>query len=150
MSMKSTQPLKCPECGHEQDIEVWGSINVTLDPSARIDLFAGSINLFNCDSCGHKSTLPFSLLYNDAQRQICVHYYPINSIKSDEFLEQFMADGSVNAAKAEEFELPDYMRNMQVVFDLNEMIRYILFREELWFIVIMRTNLKHEGHRFSV
>ena len=132
MSVRTHEIIQCPECKHEQEMEVYRSINTGLDPNLRRELFEGAINRFSCESCGHQSALAIPLLYNDPQREFCVHYYPLQMIKSEPFLSQFNRDATVNTAQTENSDIPEYMRKIQVVFDLNEMIHYILFREELF------------------
>jgi len=140
MSVQTNEIIQCPECKHEQEMEVYRSINTGLDPNLRRELFEGGVNRFTCESCGHQSTLSIPLLYNDPQREFCVHYYPLQLVKSEQFLSQFQQDATVNAAQTESTDIPEYMRRMQVVFDLNEMIHYILFREELFAYFLKRTD----------
>ena len=61
-----------------------------------------------------------------------VWYYPFESIKHRKFFDEFSADGHLddNAGLAEE-EIPEYAKNVHYVFSMDEMIRYILFREKL-------------------
>ena len=44
--------IPCPDCGFEQNVQVWRSVNVTLDGDLRDRLFNGEINFFECQSCG--------------------------------------------------------------------------------------------------
>ena len=61
-----------------------------------------------------------------------VWYYPFESIKHRRFFDEFSADGHLddNAGLAEE-EIPEYAKNVHYVFSMDEMVRYILFREKL-------------------
>jgi len=43
----------------------------------------------------------------------------------------FNADGSMKISENVEFAVPDYMKNVQVVFSMDELVRYVLFREML-------------------
>ena len=140
MSVQTREIVQCPECKYEQEMEVYRSINTGLDPNLRRELFEGAVNRFTCESCGHQSALAIPLLYNDPQRQFCVHYYPLQMVKSEQFLAQFNRDATVNAAQVEDPDIPAYMHKMQVVFDLNEMIHYILFREELFAYFLKNTD----------
>ncbi len=55
MSSMMPCPLQCPHCGNEQKLEIWESINVTLDPEVKAKLLAGKINVFICDKCSKRS-----------------------------------------------------------------------------------------------
>ena len=61
-----------------------------------------------------------------------VWYYPFESTKHRSFFDEFSADGNLedNVGLAKD-ELPEYMKNVHYVFSLDEMVRYILFREKL-------------------
>ncbi len=48
MSMESSESIKCPKCGADQEVIVWSSLNVDLDPELRARLFNGEINMFEC------------------------------------------------------------------------------------------------------
>ena len=61
-----------------------------------------------------------------------VWYYPFESIKHRKFFDEFAADGHLNDDPAlVEEEIPEYTKNVHYVFSMDEMIRYILFREKL-------------------
>jgi len=61
-----------------------------------------------------------------------VWYYPFESTKHRSFFVEFSADGNLedNVGLAKD-EIPEYMKNVHYVFSMDEMIRYILFREKL-------------------
>jgi len=50
----STTDLVCPECGSEQEFEIFDSVNVSLDPDAKQKLINGELTIFTCDECGYK------------------------------------------------------------------------------------------------
>jgi len=131
MSFYEDRTVKCPECGVEQIVQIWNSLNVSLNPHEKSKLFDGEINLFVCESCGHKAYIPVSFLYHDMDRKFCVQYFPSTSMKKAEFLMLFNADGSMKISENVEFAVPDYMKNVQVVFSMDELVRYVLFREML-------------------
>ena len=114
MSHMSNREIECPECGKFQKVTVWDSINVDLDAALRERLFAREINQFQCSSCGHNAFLDFPLLYHDMTRQFLVQYFPPSYL--DKGLD---VTGRLDASR------------WQVVFDMTEMLRYILFRETL-------------------
>ncbi len=132
--------LECPNCGLAQTAIVWDSLNADVNPEAREALFEGKINVFVYETCGHQARLDAPLLYHDTVRRFVVQYYPFEMIMDGEFLERFDADGTVRSfASAVRVGLPPaaeaamaYMAHPHVVFDMNELIRYIHFREEVY------------------
>ncbi|MGC9364257.1 MAG: CpXC domain-containing protein [Fidelibacterota bacterium] len=131
MSIHEHRTVNCPKCQHEQTIHVWSSINATLNPEGRNRLFDGQINRFTCSKCGYESLIPLPLLYHDPERRIAAHYFPPESMKKAEFLDQFDIQGKFLVTGEVDFEIPEHLLDIHVVFDMNELIRYILFREML-------------------
>lgn len=137
MSISRDEDISCPSCGKNQKVTVWLTINVTADTSLRECLFNGEINLFQCSNCEFKGFLPVPLLYHDMQRNFCVQYFPYESINGKDFLEQFTKDGQIIEPKFAhpipqiQRQRSGYLLKPHIVFDLNEMIRYVHFREKL-------------------
>lgn len=133
MSIKKEHILTCPNCGHEQKIIVWSAANVTLDPAIRTKVFDGEINFFDCEKCEHKSYIELPFLYHDMDRKFAVHYFPKHSIKKVNFLTKFNEKGLLKTDDEElKFQVPDYMKEVHVVFDMNELVTYAVFREMLF------------------
>lgn len=63
MSRKSLEMVQCPSCGKDFEVEIYNSINVSLDPELRESLISGDLNSVKCP-CGHNVTLKFPLLYH--------------------------------------------------------------------------------------
>lgn len=137
MSSKDKHNVTCPQCGHEQETLVWNSINVTRDPELKQKLFNGELNVFKCNTCKHTGLINAPLLYHDMERKYCVQYYPQESLKEDSFLRQFSQEGKWSYEKIDNLTkmLPKggaYLATPHFVFDMNEMIRYIKFRDRLF------------------
>ena len=133
MSIKKQHELACPNCGNIQKTTVWSAVNVTLDEALRTKVFEGEINLFDCEKCDHKSYIEIPFLYHDMDRKFAVHYFPRNSIKKVDFLNKFNEKGLLKTDDEElKFEVPQYMKEVHVVFDMNELVSYALFREMLF------------------
>lgn len=143
MSIKKEHQLTCPNCGHEQKILIWSAANVTLDQVIRTKVFDGEINLFNCEKCVHRSYIETSFLYHDMDRKFAVHYFPKPSIKKVDFLDKFNKNGLLKTEDNElKFEIPHYMKEVHVVFDMNELVSYVVFREMLF--DYQNKNIKNE------
>jgi RNA polymerase subunit RPABC4/transcription elongation factor Spt4 len=131
MTLEEPKSIECPECEKKQLTTIWRSINVTLDPDARASLFEGKINVFECDSCGYSGFIPVPLMYHDMDRKFCVQYYPFELLDKEDFFIQFDAEGCLSTKAFADINLPEYMRRQHIVFVMDEMIRYIDFRERL-------------------
>jgi len=131
-SINEESEIQCPNCNQKQEQVIYRSINVKFDPELRNDLFEGDINRFNCKYCQHTSIIPVSLLYHDMDREFAVHFFPSESMKKDKFLEKFDENGKMIIEEDKiDFDPPEYMYDVQVVFQMDEMLNYILFREYL-------------------
>jgi hypothetical protein len=61
-----------------------------------------------------------------------VRHCPFESIKDPSFFDDFCSDGHlVLHAGLPEQEMPKYTKNVHYVFSMEELVRYILFREKL-------------------
>jgi predicted RNA-binding Zn-ribbon protein involved in translation (DUF1610 family) len=125
----------CPKCKEVSKVTIHKSINATAAPEARQALLDGKVNSFACPQCGQKGYLLISLFYHDMDRKFIVQYHPFPAVRNDDFLKEFDPVGhpKLDSAKlAQEIDKKlSYFRDMHVVFDLQEMCRYIIFRERL-------------------
>ena len=141
MSRMSPTEVNCPVCGLAQTVTVWDSLNADLSPEAREELFEGKINFFECSSCDAEGFLAVPLMYHDMNRRFVVQYFPFHALEEDEFLERFARDGTDSVMteaierlpeKARALAASDYMKRPQVVFDMGELVRYVIFRERVF------------------
>jgi hypothetical protein len=133
MSSMQSHDLQCPQCGNTQEVMVWDSINVTLDPELKETLFAGEVNLFVCEKCGKKAFISAPLLYHDMTLEFCVQYYPPETQQNENLLRQFRPNGSLamTGVPAILNEPDAYLARPHLVFDMREMLRYVMFRDAL-------------------
>lgn len=132
MSSATPHPLKCPNCGHEQETTVWESINTSVSPELKESLLKAEINMFICANCQNKAFIAAPLLYHDMDAKYCVQYYPPQALDDVNFYEQFSDRGYL----ADGIGLPNikgvaYLYRPHIVFDMDEMLRYIKFRDRL-------------------
>lgn len=135
MSKTEVIDFACPKCREAAKVTIYRSINATEDPAARQLLLDGRVNAFACSKCGNTGYLLVSLLYHDMTRRFVVQYHPFPAIRSDDFMRQFDTQGQARLDRAQ---LPrefrhrlDYFAHIHVVFDMGELMRYVLFRERL-------------------
>ena len=134
MSVSRDIRIDCTECGFDQATTIWSSINVTIDPELKLRLLSGDINSFSCQKCGQATFVAVPLLYHDMDNQFCVQFYPPDSLKKPEFYNDFDENGRekvlVEAAFRIEQNAPQLL-SPHVVFDMMEMIRYVVFRQNV-------------------
>jgi len=142
MTKRRRELLKCPDCGRNEEVELFESINVTLHPELKKKLFNCEINVFNCSHCGFRAFVPLSLMYHDMESKICVQYYPEEILETEDIYKFFTEDGKLKlkTENVEEWKelvdimeqnMPEYIRALHVVFDMRELVRYVYFRERL-------------------
>lgn len=133
MTRIDSQVIQCPHCENKQDVTIWHSVNVSLNPDLKKKLFDWEINTLSCNKCDKKVFLDTPLLYHDMTQKFCVQYYPSEMLKDPSFFLLFDADGCLKMESTRKiFELgEDYVRKPHIVFDMTEMLRYILFRDQI-------------------
>ena len=130
MTLESTQELDCPRCGHSQEVTIWRSVNVTLDPSLRALLEERRINAFRCDACGFAAYLGVPLLYHDMQRRFCVQFHPAEAIADDDFIARF--EPAVPTSMKSFPDVPlEYLAQPHLVFDMDDLLHCVEFFERL-------------------
>jgi hypothetical protein len=140
MSIHREEEIACPKCGKAQTVTLWETIDADPDPEARTALFEARINRFDCPACDFDALVPVPLLYHDRKRQFVVQFFPFGLLDERQFVERFTADGR-DRRVAEAFEralkekrIPPGAEPAEphVVFDLPELVRYVLFRERVF------------------
>ena len=129
MSKTILQTIQCTQCGYNQETTIWESINVTVDPQLKEKFFAGEINIFECENCGEHVFINAPLLYHDMTGEFCVQYYPFEALAEPEFLRQFNSEGFIAIPGIPA--LVEYLIRPHIVFDMTEMIRYVIFRDQV-------------------
>ena len=140
MSIHREEEISCPKCGKAQTVTLWESIDADPDPDARTALFEARINRFDCPACDFDALVPVPLLYHDRRRQYVVQFFPFGLLDEKQFIERFTADGRdrevaeifEQARKAKKIPPGAEPAEPHVVFDMPELVRYVLFRERVF------------------
>ena len=53
-------------------VEIWNTVNATLDSELKKALVKGELNVFKCDKCGIETEIPNYLLYHDMDKQVMI------------------------------------------------------------------------------
>ena len=124
--------MQCPRCGIKSEVEIWDTINAQVSPEAKGALLEGEINVYRCDICKFEAGISIPLLYHDMRNGFCVQFFSSEKMRDDRFFEQFTPNAQMKTDRtAPDDELPDYFRNIHFVFGMNELARYIIFRDKL-------------------
>ena len=129
--MQRPLDLGCPKCAAKQSVMVYDTINVSLEPRLRDKLFNGEINFFQCEKCGERAFIPIPLLYHDMDKAFMVQFYPFGAVQDKEFLSGFTKNGEMAAMDAMPHKIRESFKRVQIVFDMGELIRYVIFRERV-------------------
>ncbi len=121
--------IKCPRCGAQQKATVWRKLDIGADPGIRDALFGWEINTFDCNACDLRAQMPVSLLYTDPVKQFAVQFYPMDDLGYDEFYQGFRRDGEPVEPDNKTESMQQTSPRPHIVFDMAEMMRYIVFRE---------------------
>ncbi len=76
MSQLKTYPIRCPKCQHEQDLDLYESINVKTNPELKAQLMAAQLNTVTCEQCNASFRIDKPLLYHDPARKLLIYWIP--------------------------------------------------------------------------
>jgi hypothetical protein len=131
MTMPRSIELECPKCGAKQQTTVYESINATLDPELRDSFLNGTINFLRCEKCSEEAFVPVPLLYNDMEREFLVWFRRLEDLSDEELFSNFTKSGEIKLMESIPRKVRRAYERTHIVFDMNELIRYVIFRERL-------------------
>jgi phosphohistidine swiveling domain-containing protein/Zn ribbon nucleic-acid-binding protein len=131
MSQHGIINVTCPSCHADAPTDVWSSINVQIDPDAKTELLNGQINIFQCNKCNYNEAMRVELFYHDMANKYCIQLFPLPLFWNKSY-DRFTENGQLNVyLNLPAGSLPDYFKDTRIVFSLDEMIHYIIFRDKL-------------------
>lgn len=126
MSAQKTYNIRCPQCGHEQKVALYDSINVTQQPELKTALFENRLNRVQCESCEASFRVDKPLLYHDPARNILIHWMPDTAISREAILDEFdRSMEELRAALPEDIEPP----RVRLVFTRAELVELVFIIE---------------------
>lgn len=126
MSKQQSYPIRCPQCGLEQVVELVDALDATANPSARDRLMANTLNRVACADCAYEFRVDKPLLYRDAARGFIVCLYPVGLDRIEEGTKYFR---SVLDHLAAAWEGAIQKPSMHLVFSRVELIERIFLLE---------------------
>lgn len=126
MSQQKTYNIRCPQCGREQDVQLYESINVQTAPELKQKLLANEINAVRCAQCGATFRVDKPLLYNDPERRLMIYLIPLGEADYEEGERQF-ADSlhRLNHLLPQDVPAPEVV----LVFDRSELVERIFLSD---------------------
>jgi hypothetical protein len=126
MSAQKTYNIRCPQCGHEQKVDLYDSINVTQQPELKAALFENRLNRVVCGSCEASFRIDKPLLYHDPNRNILIHWMPDTTVSREEILDEFdKSMEELRAALPADIEPP----RVRLVFTRAELVELVFIIE---------------------
>lgn len=126
MSAQKTYNIRCPQCSHEQHVELYESINVAQQPELKTALLENRLNRIQCEDCSGEFRIDKPLLYHDADRGILIHWMPDVAVSRDDILDEFdKTMEELRSALPEDVEPP----RVRLVFDRVELVELIFLVE---------------------
>jgi hypothetical protein len=122
MTQFNTYPIQC-NCNNIVDIELYDSVNVTVDSPLAKKVRQRQINNFKCNNCGNESELAYRFLYVDMKKGVWIWCYPFGDKgRSGEIEKELNNEKLVTMGKfIEKFG----QQNPKIVFGYDELLALI-------------------------
>lgn len=126
MSQQHRYSICCPQCAHQDEIELFDSLNVSEDPTLRDQLMGNRINAVTCQSCGFEFRVDKPLLYNDPGHNIMIYWIPTSLDQHDKGVADFRRTMTqMTSAMPQGVDLPE----IHLVFTRTELVERVFLRE---------------------
>lgn len=79
MSKFEAHTVRCPDCGHDQTVDIYISISADRMPDATDRLIDDSWERFSCMACGHAFIVDNRMLYTDLPHKRWIVRYPFEA-----------------------------------------------------------------------
>lgn len=102
------QPVQitCPNCLTPFRTGIFSLVDANEQPELKQALLAGQLNLAQCPNCGAATMLGAPLVYHDAEKQLCLVYFPQELNARPEDQERFIGDTTNFIIKSLPAEVP--------------------------------------------
>ena len=110
----TTENITCPACKKQRQIEIYPSVNVTLNPEFKEPLMTGELFDHPCLECGHPTRVMYNILYHDMEKRLMVQM-----AQPDE-IEKYEAEFAHHKVLLRLSKSEDY--NVRYVTDLGSLI----------------------------
>ncbi|WP_299333945.1 CpXC domain-containing protein [uncultured Psychroserpens sp.] len=121
MSLEQKRLSNCPNCGSEEQLTFYSSVNVTIQPELKTKVIKGQLNDNTCSNCKKNINVVSGFLYHDMQNQIMINFKTEDTnddsegISGSEILKDLKDKGYIYR---EVFSYPKLVEKIQI-FDLK-------------------------------
>lgn len=120
MSKKVKTQITCPFCKTVQNITVWDSVNVDLNPEQKERIFNGEFFNHECINCGKIVRVLHTCLYHDMTHNVMM--FLVDKASEKNAVEMFSKSGITSNLSTEGYKLrittsPDIWREKAIIFE---------------------------------
>ena len=76
MSLEQQIQHNCPHCNTIQDLKIYNSVNVTIEPELKNKVLQGKLNSQQCTNCKKEINIVSGFLYHDMVNQLMINFSP--------------------------------------------------------------------------
>jgi hypothetical protein len=119
--------VNCPSCRHQFQTPVEQVLDVRADPSGKVRVLNGLVNVAVCPQCGAGGALSLPFLYHDPDQELALVYMPMEAGRDN--LERQQAIGQLTSAVMDSLppeERKAYLLQPQVFLTLENLSNRIL------------------------
>jgi arsenate reductase-like glutaredoxin family protein len=119
--------VTCPSCHNQFQTPIEQILDVRADPSAKVRVFNGLVNVAQCPHCGMSGPLGLPFLYHDPDQELALVHMPLEAGRDEAERQQAigkLTNAVMNSLPAEERKA--YLLQPQVFFTLENLTKKIL------------------------
>lgn len=131
MSRMERRDIACGTCRTSVSMYVWHTLDVTEYPDLKRQLLADTVNVVPCPACGRRCRCDIPIRYDDPLLGFAVQFIPAGYRTDPAFLQLCTEAGTLPASQTRTADVFGAEREPHVVFSMDEMIRYVVFRDRI-------------------
>jgi len=74
MSDVTVAMLACPQCAFQNEVRIWKSVNIQLNPELKPLIMRGTLNSFECGQCHEEVTINAGFFYHDMEKKTMIYF----------------------------------------------------------------------------
>ena len=123
--------VACGTCHVTVSVFAWHVLDVTQYPDLKRQVLADTTNTVPCPTCGRACRCEIPVLYADRTLGFSVQYIPAAHRRDPHFLHMCDAAGVIRTALPPSHDTNAIRPTPHVVFAMDELIRYVVFRDRI-------------------
>ena len=131
MARMERRDVACYACQTSVSIYVWHVLDVAEYPDLKRQLLADTVNVVPCPTCSRRCRCDIPLRYDDPVIGFAVQFIPDRYRTDPDFLQLCTDAGTLPAGDPRPTDVIGAEREPHVVFSMDEMIRYVVFRDRI-------------------